>query len=221
MNPLFGHHFGDVYDLSSAMILCLAGATVTLGLQNLLPYYLHRFGMEVSFVGKLGLILHVLNATVLLITVVFHASPSSQQWAYATSVLVLLAGAALAAAININQQTGHFLKRLPLVVIAGGAGGFFLAMTGLTVLINHSGLTIAMVFVLAILASSFLSRWIRSTELRFMGFDFADEIYTWPLGTNCASRAPKYWYRTVRVGSLWQTRMPNCNAITDSIPRNR
>ena len=48
-------------------------------------------------------------------------------------------------------------------------------MTGLTVLINHSGLTIALAFVLAILVSSFVSRWIRSTELRFEGFEFADE----------------------------------------------
>ena len=40
--------------------------------------------------------MHLLNVIILLITVVFRASPSLQQWAYATSVLVLLAGAALA-----------------------------------------------------------------------------------------------------------------------------
>ena len=48
-------------------------------------------------------------------------------------------------------------------------------MTGLTVLINQSGLAIAMAFVVAILVSSIVSRWIRSTELRFEGFDFADD----------------------------------------------
>ena len=34
---------------------------------------------------------------------------------------------------------------------------------------------IALAFVLAILITSFFSRWLRSTELRFEGFAFADE----------------------------------------------
>ncbi len=91
--PLVGEVFGDIYDLSTVAVLCLAGASVTLGLRNLLPHYLHRLGMEISWAGKVGVVVHVLNAVVLLITVVFHASPAAQQWAYATSVLMLLAGA--------------------------------------------------------------------------------------------------------------------------------
>jgi hypothetical protein len=42
-------------------------------------------------------------------------------------------------------------------------------------LINQSGLTIALCFVIAILISSFVSRWVRCTELRFEGFQFVDE----------------------------------------------
>ena len=175
LNPFFGHRFGDLFDLSSAIILCLAGATVTLGLQSLLPHYLNRLGMEVSWAGRVGVILLVLNVIVVLVTVVFQASPSSQQWAYATSVLVLLFGAALAAAKDLAQPAMRNAKRMLLAALAACAAGFFLAMTGLTVLINHSGLTIALAFVVAILVSSFVSRWIRSTELRFEGFDFADE----------------------------------------------
>jgi hypothetical protein len=174
MNPLFGHRFGDLFDLSSVLILCLAGATVTLGLQNLVPHYLHRLGMEVSWAGKVGIILYVLNVIVLLVTVVFQASPSSQQWAYATSVLVLLAGASFAAVKGLGQSLGPGLTQRFLIVMAAGAAGFFIVMTVLTVLINHSGLTIAMAFVVAILVSSIVSRWIRSTELRFEGFDFVD-----------------------------------------------
>jgi hypothetical protein len=173
VNPLFGQYFGDAFDLSTSFILCLAGASVTMGLQNMLPHYLNRLGMEVSWAGRFGVILLLLNVIVLLVTVVFQASPSSQQWAYATSVLALLAGAALAAAKDLGKRVP---KRRFRVVLSAGAGGFFLVMTGLTVLINHSGLTIAMAFVVAILASSIVSRWIRSTELRFEGFDFADEI---------------------------------------------
>ena len=78
----------------------------------------------------------------------FGPVPSSQQWAYATSVLVLLAGAALAAAKDLRRSRRSAAPNASLlVVLAAGAGGFFLAMTGLTVLINHSGLTIAMAFV--------------------------------------------------------------------------
>ena len=96
--------FGDLYDLSSAFILCLAGVSVTMGLQNLLPHYLNRLGMDVSWAGKSGVIMHLLNVIILLVTVVFRASPSLQQWAYATSVLVLLAGAALAMSKDLRRN---------------------------------------------------------------------------------------------------------------------
>jgi hypothetical protein len=175
VGPIFGHVFGDFFDLSSAFILCLAGVSVTLGLQNLLPHYLNRLGMDVSWAGKSGVIMHVLNVMILLVTVVFRASPSLQQWAYATSVLVLLTGAALASAKDLRLNARRGLKRMALILLTAGAGGFFLTMTGLTVLINYSGLVIALAFVLAILISSFVSRWIRCTELRFEGFEFADE----------------------------------------------
>jgi hypothetical protein len=174
-SSLLGETFGDLFDFSTVMILVLAGASVTIGLQNLLPHYLNRLGMEMSWAGKVGAILHVLNMVVLLVTVVFRASPTSQQWAYATSVLALLAGAALAAAKDLGRLPAPGFARWLLVALACGAGGFFLAMTGLTVLINHSGLTIALAFVVAILVSSFVSRWIRSTELRFQGFEFANK----------------------------------------------
>lgn len=175
INPLFGHIFGDLYDLSSAFILCLAGVSVTLGLQNLLPHYLNRLGMDVTWAGKSTVIMHLLNVIILLITVVYRASVSLQQWAYATSVLVLLAGAALAMSKDLRRNAPPSFIRTLLIVLSAGAGGFFLAMTGLTMLINQSGLTIALCFVVAILISSFVSRWIRCTELRFEGFQFVDE----------------------------------------------
>jgi hypothetical protein len=176
LNRLFGHTFGDLYDLSSAFILCLAGVSVTIGLQNLLPHYLNRLGMDVTWAGKSTVIMHVLNVIVLFITVIYRASPSLQLWAYATSVLVLLAGAALAMSKDLRLNATRGPKRISLIVLSAGSGGFFLAMTGLTMLINQSGLTIALSFVVAIVVSSFVSRWIRCTELRFEGFQFADEV---------------------------------------------
>ena len=174
LSPLFGENFGDVFDLSTALVLCLAGISVTLGLKNLLPHYLHRLGMEVGWAGKVGAILHLLNAIILIVTVVFRASPSSQQWAYATSVLVLLGGAAIAAARDLLQPGMRTFGRALGGGLAALGAGFFFSLTGLTVLINHSGITIALAFVASIVVSSFISRWIRSTELRFEGFSFAN-----------------------------------------------
>jgi hypothetical protein len=175
VNRLFGARFGDLYDLSTALILCLAGASVSMGLRTLLPHYLNRLGMEVSWAGKIGVIVHVLNLIILLVTVVFRASPSSQQWAYATSVLVLLAGASLAAAIDRRRRPPRGVRRAVRTGHFAAAAALFFVMTGLTVFINQSGLAIASAFVAGILVSSFVSRWIRSTELRFEGFEFADE----------------------------------------------
>lgn len=175
VNPLFGAKFGDLYDLSTAIVLCLAGASVSLGLRTLLPHYLNRLGMEISWAGKVGVIVHVLNLVVLLVTVVYRASPASQQWAYATSVLVLLAGASLAAAVDVDRHVPRGARRVVLETLFLAAGAFFLSMTVLTVVRNQSGLLIAASFVAAILLSSIVSRWFRSTELRFEGFDFADE----------------------------------------------
>jgi hypothetical protein len=190
ISPLFGDRFGDVYDMSSAIILCLAGATVTMGLRNLLPHYLHRLGMDVSWAGRVGAILHVLNLVVLLVTVVFRASPSSQQWAYATSVLVLISGAALAALTDLRKTLPRGIKRLFAIPPTGAVAAFFLSMTALTVWINQSGLTIALAFVFAILISSIVSRWIRSTELRFEGFAFADDVTRRRWDELCHSECP-------------------------------
>ena len=175
INAVLGHTFGDLYDLSSVFILCLAGVSVTLGLQTLLPHYLNRLGMDVHWAGQAGVILHILNVIILLVTVVFHASPSLQQWAYATSVLVLLAGAAIAAAKDLRRKSARGFVGTLCLLISACAASFFYAMTCLTVFTNYSGLTIALSFVAAIVITSFVSRWIRCTELRFEGFEFADE----------------------------------------------
>jgi hypothetical protein len=59
---------------------------------------------------------------------------------------------------------------LPFVLSAA----FFLLTGALTTLLNATGLAIALAFVLVTLATAFVSRWMRSTELRFSGFTFTD-----------------------------------------------
>jgi hypothetical protein len=175
LNGLFGDWFGTLYDLSTVLILSLAGASVMISLKTLVPQYLHKTGMELDWANRVGVTMHLSNAIIMIVTMVFRASVSAQQWAYATSVLVLLAGAAIAALADLRKRwQGTRFRAIvlaPFTVICA----FFLGMACLTIFVNRSGLVIASVFVVALLVTSFVSRWIRSTELRFQGFAFADE----------------------------------------------
>src|SRR5262249_16748779 len=96
-------------------------------------------------------------------------------WAYATSVLVLIAGAALAAGLDVWRRLHRLSLRWLIVAPFLLSCGFFLAMTAVTTLMHPSGVIIALSFVVTIVVTSFVSRWLRSTELRFEGFAFSDE----------------------------------------------
>jgi hypothetical protein len=174
MNPLFGAVFGTLYDLSTILILCLAGASVTLGLRDLVPQYLHRLGMELEWAHNIGALLHVFNCLNLAITVLFRASVLAQRGAYATSVLVLISSAALAAALDRWQRrSGTWRKRTPWTFVF--ITTFFSLSAAAAMLWTPDGLVIALCFVFALLVSSIISRTIRSMELRFEGFEFQDE----------------------------------------------
>jgi hypothetical protein len=172
---LYGEVFGTLYDLSSVLILCLAGASVTLGLRDLVPQYLTRFGMQLHWAARTGAILHLFNVVILVVTVVFRASVSAMQLAYATSVLALLTGACGAALVDVGQRCAGRSWRGLASAPFGVLTGFFLVMVTLTILINPAGLAIALAFLLTVLATAFASRWWRSTELRFQGFTFVDD----------------------------------------------
>jgi hypothetical protein len=176
INPLFGPVFGTVYDLSALLILFLAGASVTISLRDLLPQYLTRYGMQMHWAQRIGLMLHLFNLIILIVVIVFRASISHQQGAYATSVLVLLGSAALAAAIDvgIRWRRSFFAPLLQLLLFVVCA--FFLVMAAIAIWKNPAGAVIALLFVLVIFLSAGLSRWMRSTELRYYGFLFADEV---------------------------------------------
>jgi|GEM_PF-35848 len=175
LNPLFGPAFGTLYDVSAALILFLAGASVTISLRDLLPQYLARYGMEMHWAQRIGVLLHLFNVIVLLVVLAFHASVSQQQGAYATSVLVLLAGAALAALIDLRTRWRRYFFRplvtAPLVLVCM----IFLLMATGVCYDNPAGLVIALLFVFVLFISAGISRWMRSTELRYYGFAFADE----------------------------------------------
>jgi len=53
LNPWFGPVFGSIVDISTIVVLCLTGASVTIGLRLLVPDYLHRFGMQLDWAHRL------------------------------------------------------------------------------------------------------------------------------------------------------------------------
>ncbi|MFO0984323.1 MAG: amino acid transporter [Planctomycetota bacterium] len=170
----FGTAFGTIYDLSTVLILCLAGSSVTLGLRRLVPHFLAQFGMQLKWAQNVGLIFHLFNVINLVIIVIFHASVGAQRGAYATSVLMLLATAAAAAAFDRWRAGDRGPLRAPLSAGFALVAVLLLIAAGEEIVRNPAGLLTALWFVFAVLATSFASRMLRSTELRFVGFDFAD-----------------------------------------------
>ena len=176
VSPLFGEAFGTLYDLSAVLILFLAGASATLSLRDLVPRYLAKYGMQLQWAAKVGVILHLFNVVILLVTLVFRADVQSQQSAYAASVLVLLTAASVAAFLDVRRRWRGSLWRPFAVVPFALIALFFLCMAVLTTILNSSGLVIALAFVATVFTTGFASRWMRSTELRFDGFVFEDEL---------------------------------------------
>jgi hypothetical protein len=172
--PIFSTAFGTLYDFFSVAVLCLAGAGVAVGLQDFVPEYLMRFGMEFRWAWRLGVSMHVYNVLILIVTLAFRASVSALQWVYATSVLVLLAGTSLAACTEVRSRWKGWRRRAALVPAVTALGVFSTAAVS-TAVVSRAGLEIAMAFVVGLLSISFVSRWLRSTELRFQGFEFADD----------------------------------------------
>jgi hypothetical protein len=174
INPFFGPLFGTLYDLSTVMILGLAGTSVAIGLRDFVPGYLHRMGMELHFAHKVGATLLIFNLINIYVTVVFRASVTAQRGAYAASVLVLMTSAALAALLDRWQaRHGPWPRRMPWFYFLV-TGAFSLA-TLAVMAANLEGLKIAFWFILAIVLFSLLSRALRTTELRFEGFQYKDE----------------------------------------------
>ena len=175
INPWAGRGLGTIYDCCAVLVLCLAGASSIIALRDLVPASLHRAGMELDWAYRHGIMLHLFNAIILIVTVFFHASVGDQQWAYAASVLALLAGAALAALADVSRRWKASRWRPVVAAPTAFSCAFFSTMLLLAVYYRRSGAVIAVCFVVAILISSSFSRWMRSTELRFRGFSFADD----------------------------------------------
>jgi hypothetical protein len=160
-NAYFGPTFATVYDLSTILILWFAGASAMAALINLVPRYLPRYGMAPEWAKATRPLVLVFTLITLAVTWIFDANVEAQGGAYATGVLVLMTSAAIA----VTLQAWQTRWRWPFVVVA-------LVFAYTTIQNIHErpeGIKIASFFIGAVIATSLVSRTVRSIELRVTG----------------------------------------------------
>jgi hypothetical protein len=172
----FGSAFGTLYDLSTILILGLAGASAMAGLLHLIPRYLPRFGMAPQWAALSRPLVLVLFALDVIITLIFGANVEAQSGAYATGVLVLILSAAFATTLSLWREH-HWALALYT--------GMFSIVFAYTLADNcfqrPDGLIIGTVLTVLLISACALSRSIRSAELRIPHGYFAD-VESWRTG---------------------------------------
>ena len=171
-----GPGFGTVYDVSTILILGLAGASAMAALLHLIPRYLPRFGMAPRWAALSRPLILVLFAIDVIITLIFGASVEAQSGAYATGVLVLILSAAFAATLALWREGrwGLFLYMGLLCLVFG----FTLADNCLE---RPDGLVIGIILTLLLMLTCAVSRSLRSVEFRIPHGYFAD-LESWHIG---------------------------------------
>jgi hypothetical protein len=171
-----GRGFGTVYDVSTILILALAGASAMAGLLHLIPRYLPRFGMAPRWAALSRPLVLTLFVIDVVITLVFSASVEAQSSAYATGVLVLILSAAVATTLALWRERCRglaFYTGILCLVFA-----YTLADNCLE---RPDGLIIGTVFTVLLILVCAVSRSIRSVEFRIPYGYFADDE-SWRLG---------------------------------------
>lgn len=170
---LLSDWFGTLYDICTVVILWFAGASAMSGLLNLVPRYLPSYGMAPEWARAIRPLAIVFTLINLFVTLVFRANVAAQGGAYATGVMVLISSACVAATIDqYRKRSGSWLQRMPWGYLTIALVFFY---STLDIMINKpDGLKIALCFIAAVIILSMVSRTLRSTELRFLHFDFVN-----------------------------------------------
>jgi hypothetical protein len=159
-----GEVFGTIYDLSTISILWFAGASAMAGLLNLVPRYLPRYGMAPEWTKATRPLVLLFTGITFFITVLFAADVDAQGGAYATGVLVLMTSAAVAVTLSVRSHRAQFAG-FGLITLV------FVYTTITNVIERPDGVKIASWFIVTIIATSMISRVMRSTELRIQSVE--------------------------------------------------
>ena len=201
-----GPAFGTVYDISTILILGLAGASAMAGLLHLIPRYLPRFGMAPRWAALSRPLILVLFAIDIIITLIFRASVEAQSGAYATGVLVLILSAAFATTLALWRE-----RRWGLVFYMG----FLLLVFAYTLADNclerPDGLIIGTIFTLLLILTCALSRSIRSVEFRIPAGYFTD--------TESSRIGPELRGKKVHLVPISSSSAEACSKKCDEIAR--
>jgi hypothetical protein len=154
-----GNVFGTIYDLSTVAILWFAGASAMVGLLNLVPQYLPRYGMAPDWARASRPLVLIFTGITFVVTMLFRADVTAQGGAYATGVLVLMGSASFAVTLDAWRQGRPWIGYLLLTAV-------FAYTTMINIADRPEGIKIAWTFIVGIVVSSLVSRVLRSTELR-------------------------------------------------------
>ncbi|MGI8640943.1 MAG: amino acid transporter [Pyrinomonadaceae bacterium] len=151
---------GTFYDLITILILWFAGASALAGLLNIVPRYLPRYGMAPEWARATRPLVLVFMAICFAITIFFQADVNAQGGAYATGVLFLMSSAAIAVSISARRRKSRWAYAFFAISLV------FVYTTLINIYERPDGIKIASIFILTIIATSFISRVMRSTEIR-------------------------------------------------------
>jgi hypothetical protein len=161
-----GDVFGTFYDISTISILWFAGASAMAGLLNIVPRYLPRYGMAPDWAKATRPLVLIFTGICFAVTILFRAEVDSQAGAYATGVLALMTSAAVAVTISARAKLQRSWVAFLVITVV------FLYTTLVNIIEQPSGLKIAIAFIIGIIFASFVSRALRTTELRIDKIEF-------------------------------------------------
>ncbi|MDQ3181657.1 MAG: amino acid transporter, partial [Acidobacteriota bacterium] len=164
-----GSIFGTIYDISTILILWFAGASAMAGLLNIVPRYLPRYGMAPEWARATRPLVLVFITICFAITIYFKADVDAQGGAYATGVLFLMSSAAIAVTLSAFRRKNKWAYGFAII------SAVFVYTTVANIIERPDGIKIASFFIFTIIASSFISRALRTTEVRIDKIEFDDK----------------------------------------------
>lgn len=164
-----GEIFGTLYDISTILILWFAGASALAGLLNIVPRYLPRYGMAPEWAKATRPLVLVFMFICFAVTVFFEADVDAQGGAYATGVLFLMSSASIAVTLSARRRKSNWTIGFLLISLV------FVYTTVVNIIERPDGIKIASLFILTIIVASFISRAMRTTEVRIDNIEFDDK----------------------------------------------